>query len=724
LNRSGGLERVTGALRYTADLRIANALHVKLAHLNCARARIIAIDKTESLRVEGVRSIFTTADLPQPMPRYGPTCPDRPLLAVDETRFFGEPVAAVCAETEDVAEAAATLIRTEYEELPAVLTVDAARTSPGNTFDEWHFGWGEVDHTQADCVIENTYTFPMLTHFAIEPHAVLAAADGSGMTIWSPTQHPYVLQRVVASALGLDFSAVRILAPDPGGSFGGKAWPKFEPLLAWLALRTGRPVRNVMTLEETVQQARRTSARVCIRSGFTAAGLIAFQDIEADFLIGAYADIAPRTIAKASYAACGPYRTANARIVARAPRSNTTPSTAFRGFGTPQASWATESQLNEAALRLGMDPVEIRRRNLPARGEAFIPGDTPADGDWAQALCRASSAIGWNQPLRQYRGRGISLGIKSSSTASVSNAIARLHGDGSASIFSATSDMGQGARTIFTQIAARELEIDPARISIVMGDTSVVPFDSSTSASRSTVFMGNAILKACRDIKARLQELAAEQFGVTKEEIAIEEGRIRTRGRDVAFADFLKLYYGGSCGDVIGLGSHRSAYLPDHPLGGGPAFWEVMCAAAEVEVDIETGMVRILRVALCSDVGKALNRLQVEAQDEGAAVMGLGHTLMEHLILDGHGRILNLGALDYRIPTIQDIPLELHSELIENEDGPGPYGSKGAGEGGVLAIAAAIGSAVNEAAGVTIRDLPLTPERIWRAIREKGLRRD
>ena len=724
MNRAGGTERVTGALKYTADLRIENALHVRLVYLNCARARIVTIDATTARAVEGVRCIVSAGDLPQPMPRFGPVKPDRPLLAIEETRFFGEPVAAVCAETEGAAEEAASLVHVEYEELPAVLTVDAALAEPGNISDKFNFGWGNVNKAQSDCVIENTYTFPMVTHFAIEPHAVIAAADANGVTIWSPTQHPYVLQRVVAAALDLPYSGVRVIAPDSGGSFGGKAWPKFEPLMAWLALRTGRPVRLVLTLEETFQQARRTSARVRIRSGFANSGLIAFQDIEADFLIGAYADIATRTVAKASYAACGPYRTPHARIVARALLSHTTPSTAFRGFGTPQASWATESQLNEAAARLGIDRVEIRRRNLPARGEAFIPGDTPADGDWSQALCKAASAIGWGQPLSLNRGRGISLGIKSSSTASVSNAIARLHGDGSLSILSGTSDMGQGARTIFTQIAARELGIDPARIAIVMGDTAVVPFDSSTSASRSTVFMGSAILKACQEVKAKLRESASELMGVATEVIAVEGGRIRMPGSDLSFADLLKLYYGASRGEVIGLGSQRSAYLPNHPLGGKPAFWEVMCAAAEVEVDVETGMVRVLRVALASDVGKALNRLQVETQDEGAAVMGLGHTLMEQLILDDHGRILNLGALDYRIPTIQDVSLELHSDLIENEDGPGPYGSKGAGEGGVLAIAAAIGSAINEAAGVTMRDLPLTPERVWRAIQDKGESRE
>jgi CO/xanthine dehydrogenase Mo-binding subunit len=391
----------------------------------------------------------------------------------------------------------------------------------------------------------------MVTHFAIEPHAFLAAPDANGVTIWSPTQHPFVLQCVVAAALGWPVAKVRIIAPDPGGAFGGKGWPKFEPLMAFLALRTGRPVRLVLTLEQTFQAARRTSARVHIRSGFDPAGRIVFQNIAADFLIGAYADIGSRVVSKASYAACGPYLTPHARIASRAILSHTTPSTAFRGFGTPQASWAVESQLNEAAARLGIDRIEIRRRNLPAKGEAFIPGDTPADGDWAEALGKAAGAIGWENPLPPNRGRGISFGLKSSSTASASFVLARLHYDGSTSVLSGTSDMGQGARTVLVQIAAEELGIAPDRIAVVMGDTSVVPFDSSTSAS------------------------------------------------------------------------------------------------------------------------------------------------------------------------VEDAAIALHSILIENGDGPGPYGAKGAGEGGILAIAAAIGSAINQAAGVTLRDLPLTPERIWQAITVK-----
>jgi CO/xanthine dehydrogenase Mo-binding subunit len=300
--RVGGVERVTGAQKYAADIRLDHPLHVKLVHLDCARAGIQSIDTSAARCVEGVRCILTGADLPQPVPRFGPAYADRPVLAVNETKFFGEPVAAVAAETRDAAETAAAMVRVAYEERAAVLTIDAALdpASPlvqapelrpndayanSNTLNEWRFGWGDVGSAAADLVIENEYTFPMVTHFAIEPHAFLAAPDANGVTVWSPVQHPYVLQRVVASALGWPISRVRIIAPDSGGGFGGKGWPKFEPLMALLALKTGRPVRLVLTLEETFQAVRRSSARVRIRTGFESSGRIAFQDIDADFLL-------------------------------------------------------------------------------------------------------------------------------------------------------------------------------------------------------------------------------------------------------------------------------------------------------------------------------------------------------------------------------------------------------------------------------------------------------
>jgi len=825
VRRVGGVERVTGAQRYTADLQLDRQLHVKLVSLDCARGRIAAIDTSAAARVDGVRCILTAGDLPQPTPRYGPVSIDRPVIAVDETKFFGEPVAAVAADTLDAAEAAAALVRVDYEPLPAVLSVADAldpaaplvrepALRPGdplartNTLQQWQFGWGDTTAaaTAADLIVERDYTFPMVTHFAIEPHAFMAAPDPNGLTVWSPTQHPFVLQRVVAAVLGWPLAKVRIVAPDPGGGFGGKGWPKFEPLVAFLALRTNRPVRLVLSLEETFQAARRTSANIHARTGFDRSGRILFQEIGADFLLGAYADIGVRVVSKASYAGCGPYRTPHARVVARALLSHTTPSTAFRGFGTPQMSWATESQLNEAAHALGLDPFEIRARNVPVHGEVFIPGDTPADGDWQTALATVKRAIGWTtvetptthapaapatpapavpsgatptaatradststsdahrrpsalsamassspgargegwseQPRATSpspkpppgapertsektirRAQGVSLGLKSSSTASASFALARLHFDGSATILSGTSDMGQGARTVLAQVAAEELGIPLDRIAIVMGDTAIVPYDSSTSASRSSVFMGHAVLNACRDIKVQLRAIAAETFALPEASIVIQGGRVRLPEGDLSYGDLLARHFGSTRGEVVGMGHKRSAFIADHPLGGKPVFWELMCAAADVEVDVETGMTRLLRVILVSDIGKALNPQQVEAQDEGAAVMGLGHTLMEQILLDADGRIRNLGALDYRIPTIQDTPRELTSILIENGDGPGPFGAKGAGEGGILAIAAAVGAAINDAAGVTIRDLPLTPERVWRAIRDRDLRR-
>jgi CO/xanthine dehydrogenase Mo-binding subunit len=265
--------------------------------------------------------------------------------------------------------------------------------------------------------------------------------------------------------------------------------------------------------------------------------------------------------------------------------------------------------------------------------------------------------------------------------------------------------MGQGARTVLTQIAARELGLAPDRVAIIMGDTAVVPFDSSTSASRSTVFMGNAVIKACEHIKKQLEKVASEE---------------QLQG-PASTAALLSAHFGPPRGEIIGIGEAGNTFDPSHPLGGKAAFWELMCAACEAEVDAETGEVTIHKLALVSDIGKALSPQQVRGQDEGAAVMGLGHTLMEQLILGADGSIRNLGSLDYRIPSIQDVPLSFESVLIEQQDGPGPYGAKGAGEGGTLAVAAAIGAAINRAAGVNIRELPLTPERIWKARVEREI---
>ena len=737
--RVGGLERVTGAQRYVADLRLDDALHVKLVHLDSARAHIGKVDTTDASRVPGVRAIVTAADLPQPVARFGPGYPDRPLLATGETKYHGEPVAAVLAETLDAAREAARLVRVEHEELPAVLTIAGARDRQAplvrepalraaddpfrdtNTLTEWRFGWGDVAAAHADHVVEQRYTAASTTHFAIEPHGFMAAPDRGGIAVWSSIQHPYVLQRLIADTVDLPLSRVRVFAPDPGGGFGGKQHAKYEPLLAVLALRTGRPVRLVLTLEETFQAVRSPTFEIAIRSGFMRDGAITFQDIEIDGLLGAYADIGHRVVSKSSYLACGPYRVPDARIHVRALLSNTPPATALRGFGAPQMAWAFESQMDEAARRLGLDRLDIRLRNLARRGEEIVrgAGDTPADGNWEESVRRAADWIGWGAPLPEGHGRGIALGIKSSATTGASYAVVRLLHDGSATVLAGTSDMGQGARTVLAQIAGHELGIPIERVAVVMGDTSAAPYDMQTSASRSTVFMGTAVLNACHDIRAKLRAMASETYGLAEDGITVAAGIVHLPDRRVAVVELMADAFGPMLGEVIGTGSRRGDHLPEHPLGGHAAFYEFSCTASEVAVDRDTGEVELLRHVTVSDVGKALNPAHVAMHDEGAAIMGLGQTLMEQLVFDETtGRVLNLGALDYRIPTTKDVPLEMASLAVENEDGPGPYGAKGTGESGLLSTAPAVASAVHDAVGVVMRELPLTPERIWRALQE------
>ncbi len=735
--RVGGIGRVTGLQQYVADIHLPDVLQAKLVTLPCARARILSVDTSEAEKVAGVRLVLTAADLPRPMPRFGPQCQDRPVLAVDETKYHGEPVALVAAETREAAEEAAKLVRVEHEELPAIFTLaqalapDAALVQDpslrkgdpranSNVLGEHRVEWGDLSAVSADLVVENTYTFPMVTHFAIEPHAFLAAPDGDGIAVWSSIQHPNWLQKILSKLLGLPLSKVRVYAPDPGGGFGGKQHAKLEPVVAFAALRAGRPVRLILSLEQTFQAVRRASCEVHVRTGLKRDGKLVFQDVRADYLIGAYADIADRVVGKGSYPAAGPYNVPAVRILARSVLSHTTPSTAFRGFGNPQVNWAVESNLDEGAKALGIDRLEIRLKNLARKGDAFIPFDTPADGDWEQTVRLAAERIGWSTPLPPGRGRGIAVGIKSGPTTGLSYSMVRLLADGSAVVFAGTSDMGQGARTVLAQIAAQELGAPLDWVTVVMGDTAIVPYDQQTSASRSTVLMGNSVLMACRSIQAQLRAMASRLHGIEEARITVDRGMVRLPDRELSVLDVLKPGLGALGGELIGIGEMRKDADPKHPLKGAPAFFEFNCTAVEAEVDQGTGDITLVKHVTVSDVGKALNPLQVTMQDEGAAIQGLGHTLMEHYIFDERGRIRNLGAIDYRIPTSMDLPLELHSEAVENQDGPGPYGSKGMSEGALLCVASAVGAAVRQATGATLRDLPLTPERVWRAICERG----
>jgi CO/xanthine dehydrogenase Mo-binding subunit len=732
--RVGGIDRVTGEQRFTADIALEDVLHVALVKLDCGHASIDGIETGEADRLEGVVRVFTAGDLPQPVPRFGPRFIDRPIIATGEANYHGEPVAAVVGETKEAALAGAAAVRVRFTELPGVYSVEDA-LDPGaplvvdpalrpdddpwrytNIRQQWEWGWGDIESVQAGLVIEDTYRFPMVTHFAIEPHAFMAAPDTGGLRVWSSIQHPYLLQSTLSTLFDLPISRVRVHAPDPGGGFGGKGFPKYEPLVAAIALDLGRPIRLVLSLEETFQAVRRAAARIELRMGFSPRGDLLYIDAVDDFLMGAYADIAPRVISKGTYFAAGPYKVEAVRALARGLASHTTPSTAFRGFGAPQVAWALESHMDAAARALGIDPVQIRLRNLARPGEDIVPGDRPADGDWRQAVEIAAERVGWGEPLPEGHGRGVAVGIKASATAGASYCILRVLHDASVSLIAGTSDMGQGARTILTQLVSENLGVPMEKVTLVMGDTAVVPFDYSTSASRSTVFMGTAVVDACRKAIDELVGMASRHHDVPVEKVEFSPGHLRVDGTDYTIAQILAEVFGTVPGEIIVSGSERGEGDPGHPLGGTASFYEFSVTASEVAVDLETGDYELVKHITVADVGKAINAQHVEMQDEGAAVMGLGHTLMEHLILDDHGRILNLGALDYRIPTFKDLPPAMTSVLVENGDGPGPGGAKGSGEGGLLATAPAIAAAVAQATGVVIKDLPITPERVWEAL--------
>ncbi len=552
ISRIGADKRVSGKLKFAADLKFDGCLHMKLVTSNLGHAKIISIDKTEALQVEGVVAVISSEDLPKPMPMYGPFYRDRPLIANGFVRYYGEAVAAIVAETEVAAEIAASLVRVTYEELPGVYDLETALSASApvvkspfqrsqipesnNVFDQWNFGWGDVESATVDAIFEGTYSFPMTTHFAIEPHVFVAWPENDGVVILSTIQHPFLLRRVVSDVLEIPLSKVRIIASELGGGFGGKGYPKFEPLLAFISLKYGRTIRLKLTLEETFYVGRRNSSQITVKAGFKKAGRLVFVDIVADFLIGAYVDAAARVVAKSAMAGCGIYNPPNARITAKAILSNTVPGTAFRGFGAPQFMWAIDSVMEKAARELRIDPLEIRLMNMPDKGEVFLQGEKPCDGDWKSGLKRAAELIGWGKPKQKNVGKGLGIGMKTPAPATVSVATVRLHSDSSLSVLIGTTEMGQGSRTVMAQLASETLQIPIERINVTNGDTAIVPFDSITASSRSTVFMGNAVTQACESIKKQLLETVSEKFGFSLNQISYEEGYIRTPDKDLSLS--------------------------------------------------------------------------------------------------------------------------------------------------------------------------------------------
>jgi CO/xanthine dehydrogenase Mo-binding subunit len=572
----------------------------------------------------------------------------------------------------------------------------------------------------AHIVLDDTFDFPRVQHYAMEPNAAVAAWDETGaLTVWAGTQNPYSVRVELAKMFGVPLARIRIVVPHLGGGFGSKTYAKLEPLAAVLARAAGRPVRLAASAAEAFQTVRRCGARVRMRVGLGRDGALLAVECHADYDVGAYADIGPRVVQKGTYTATGPYRVPHIALAAHAVYTNTTPGGAFRGFGVPQLAWGLESLLDVAAERLDRDPVDLRRQNLLAHGEEFAPGDTPIDGKFEESLSRAVEAVTLTEGAAD-RGRGVAAMLKASIAPSVSEAIVRLHADGSVTVLASTVEMGQGARTALAQIAAEVLAVPLNHVTVAPPDTAITPYDQTTSSSRSTTMTGRAVQEAAADVRDQLLRIVADHFQVVGRELTVEESSVVSGGRRLSYPEVLALRFGMTGGELIGRGIVAPGRT-QAPLGGSTPFWEMAVGAAEVSVDEETGAVTVERYVSVADVGRAVNPLILEGQDEGAVVQGLGHTLFEEMAYaDGH--LLNGNLLTYRVPRAEDVPAALECRFTENADGSGPFGAKGAGEGSLIPVSPAVANALARLTGIRLRELPLLPERVWRALRARGRR--
>jgi CO/xanthine dehydrogenase Mo-binding subunit len=740
--RVDGVEKVTGAAKFTGDITMPGLLECKLLRSPMPHAIVESIDASAAKALPGVIAILTRDDLKDIDPYYGNCLRDRAIVAMDRVRFVGEPVAVVAAEDALIAEEALGLIDVRYKELPCVADIDAARAEGapllhenlagagefhdvagvgepfgGNICHRERFVKGDPDSAfaRAEEIIEESFEFPMVYQYAMEPHTAVARFTAAGIILWSSSAHPFLVRSELAHMFHLPHAAVEVIVPFVGGAYGSKSYFKIEPLAVAMARKTfGRPVRVVQSVTEAMLTTRRHSARVRIKTGVKRDGTLVAREAEVLMDTGAYADNGPRVAKRAISRMLGPYQLDHCKVDVLAFYTNTVPAGSMRSIGGPQTIWALESHMDSIAARLNLDSQEFRLRSLLRRGEVLKPGATPLDADLRQGTRTAVNPLAWSS-MHKGRGAGLAVGVSDSEAMPVSIALVRLLADGSVVLNAGTTEVGQGARTILSQIVAQELSLPIERVSMRGTDTVSTPFDRSTGASRSTTVMGSAVKAAAVDLREQLIAAAAEIFNTSTNTITLSNGEACSATKQMSYGKIVGAYFGMPGGELIGRGYMR----PGAGLGRNfPLFWETGMGGAEIGVDFDTGEIKIEKYVTVADVGRAINPQQAEGQDEGAAIQGLGHTLFESLVYD-EGQPLNANLVDYRVPRFTDLPTYFESALIENEDGPGPYGAKGMGESGIVAVAPAVGNALYRATGVRIRQLPLTPERVWRALKNK-----
>lgn len=738
-------QRVLGTARFVLDHELPDMVHAVAVRCPLPHARILSVDASDAVAQRGVLAVLTGADLDADSgvdPLFGAQRADQPVLAIGTARYAGDPVALVIAETRRQAQDASVLVDVDYQELAHVVDEVAAGQDgapvihadwPDNNCGSWRLRHGDVEQglAAADRVYHGVYRSPPASHVPMEPHVCVARWSGPDLTVWTSAQAPYAVRRGLARMFGRQPGQVRVLTFTLGGAYGGKGQIKIEPMAACAARAVGRPVRMELARDEVFQTVGKHAATVEITTGVRADGRLLARRMRVTYNAGAYAVTSPGAAGQGLTRAAGPYLIPHCAIDAVANYTNTVPSGPFRGAMTSQLAFAYESQLDEIAADLNLDPIELRRRNLLRDGAEFVTGEALHDLHYDELLDDLASAMSWGAPLpppapgggsrpRTARGRGVAIMLKNTLTPSRSEARLELGPDGRVVVFSSTVEMGQGAAPSLVQLTAEHLGIDTDAVELVLPDTARTPFDTTTSSSRSTYSMGYALERAAVRLRDRIAELAADQLGVDPAVLVHDAGRVGVRGQPDSFRPWARVLARAGLDRVVGEGVFASdfglSFMDPHDVRGPVSVhWHQGAAGAEVEVDLDTGQVRVLALHASCYAGRVVSASRVRQQNVGCAVFGLGPTLFEE-VQYADGVITNPNLSDYLIPSILDVPARISSTAVESG---GPHAQiHGVGEMALPAVAPAVANAVFAATGVRIHHLPLTPERVLRALRD------
>jgi 4-hydroxybenzoyl-CoA reductase subunit alpha len=753
-----GLAKATGQSIYADDIRLPRMLHARLLRSIHAHARIVSVDVSAALAMPGVHAVITGKDLPE---YYGiiPWTQDEQALCEEKARYVGDAIAAVAADSELIAEEALAAIRVEYEVLPAVMSIDEALAHPGRRVNEKakegniskhvHLEFGDVERGlgESDAVIEDEYWYEGSTHTPIEPHCCVADFDATGfLTLWSSTQVAHYLHRDLARVLKLPTERIRVIQPVVGGAFGGKSEPfSLEFCAAKLSMVTGRPVKILYTREEVFYAHRgRHPMRMRYRTGVTREGKLTAVDAKIHIDGGAYSSFGLVTTYYSGQLLTAPYEMPAYRFDSTRVFTNKPCCGPKRGHGSVQPRFAFECQLDKLAEAVGLDPIELRRRNLMTPNSRTVNGMRVTSNGFPQCLDAVERASGWREKFRRLPyGRGV--GVAGSMYISGTNYCIypnempqagvqlKLDRSGRATVFCGASDIGQGSDSLLAYIVCEELGLTLRDVRVVAADTDLTPVDLGSYSSRETFMVGNACLDAARKLRHEIAETLSRLWGCKPGDVVLANGTAcSTRNPQRELMSVREAFQATEAriGTLGSVGWYQSPKLGGDYRGGtigaSPAY-SFTAHVVEVECDPESAFVDVKRVWIAHDCGRALNPVAVEGQMEGSAYMGLAEALLEEQVFKPaaphHGPGLHHGPslLDYRIPTSLDVP-EFTSILIESLDPEGPYGAKEAGEGPLHPSIPALANAIYDALGIRCDALPFSPPRVLRLLGEGDAR--